>query len=516
MSGPTEKDIQQSLASNLDKIESGLELTGVEIPLDNAIGSGGRIDILARDRFGLRVIIELKRSNQSARDAIHEIHKYVALFRTQHQLPTNRIRCIIASTEWSELRVPFSEYVANSVHQVQGVHLFVDTEGNVTATEKVEPVALDSGGEFLLSHLIYFFANKSKRDTKIIELQSELDKRKAHGGVLLEVDFCLANERVIYPHGIYLALSRFPSDVEKELLVEYANDYDFEEDEIEIAWFHGHCLGTITDEIDLSQDELETGYPEKLHTMLGGGWKVNAVHRFGMVLSNVAADDKELIDRLKGYEGENVAVFSRTSKPEFALDWENTVSEAQNSLEGNIEWTEGFNWFCSMVNAKFFNSSVAIQIYNPLNLPITLFKLATAQDLSYIPSMELVVLSDTGDQLLLLRGVVIWDGSTYPEFNSVFSCFNDGLWGFIVENSMNAAWIKDAKLMKAHGLQYVFNCVEFSHDEITEKWIHFSNGQLPADISVENAQSLQTFIYKNKTYIRMLVEKFREITFGLE
>ncbi|MEQ1829181.1 MAG: endonuclease NucS domain-containing protein, partial [Pirellula sp.] len=105
-----ESDIRNNLANCLEKLEPGLELIAIEFPLPNLIGTRGFIDILARDRFNNRVIIELKRSDQAARQAIHELHKYVALLRMKEGLSHGTIRTMLVSTEWSELRVPFAEF----------------------------------------------------------------------------------------------------------------------------------------------------------------------------------------------------------------------------------------------------------------------------------------------------------------------------------------------------------------------------------------------------------------------
>lgn len=62
----TEAEIRDQLASRLEILEPGLVFLAKEYLLPNTIGSKGFIDILAKDRFGNRVIIEVKRSNATA------------------------------------------------------------------------------------------------------------------------------------------------------------------------------------------------------------------------------------------------------------------------------------------------------------------------------------------------------------------------------------------------------------------------------------------------------------------
>lgn len=100
-----EAELRDHLASHIELIGSDLELLKVEYPLANSEGAGGRIDILARDRFDHVVCIEIKRSDQSARSALNELSKYVSLLYEQDRVPREMIRCIIVSTHWSELQM---------------------------------------------------------------------------------------------------------------------------------------------------------------------------------------------------------------------------------------------------------------------------------------------------------------------------------------------------------------------------------------------------------------------------
>src|ERR1700741_2143214 len=103
-----ESDIRDSLAQQLGAIEPGLKLVDKEVELPNAIGARGFIDLLARDRFGNLVVIEVKRADQTARQGLHEVLKYAELLHREHGRPKHQIRLVIASTTWHELTIPFS------------------------------------------------------------------------------------------------------------------------------------------------------------------------------------------------------------------------------------------------------------------------------------------------------------------------------------------------------------------------------------------------------------------------
>jgi len=132
-----EAGLRDYLAYNLDLIEPGLELLKVEYPLDNADGSGGRIDILARDRLDHVVCIEVKRSDQSARAALNELSKYVTLLYERDRVPREVIRCVVVSTHWSELLLALSYFSVSSSVDVVALRA-VASDGTLS----LEPVEL--------------------------------------------------------------------------------------------------------------------------------------------------------------------------------------------------------------------------------------------------------------------------------------------------------------------------------------------------------------------------------------
>lgn len=102
-----ESDLRDYLANNLHLIEPGLKLyegtdgmSGLEFPIDDA---GRRLDILAVDRSGLPVVIELKVRRGHER-AIGQALYYQAMVRRLLTAPSARI-IIVAREISKELRV---------------------------------------------------------------------------------------------------------------------------------------------------------------------------------------------------------------------------------------------------------------------------------------------------------------------------------------------------------------------------------------------------------------------------
>lgn len=133
-----ERDIRMQMAANLNALEDGLRLIAEEYKVAASDGAGGSIDILAEDHAGRFVIIEIKKSDATAREALHELSKYVTLLRDHEGLGRDEIRCMIVSTDWHELRIPFSYFCAMVDVHVQGVQLAIAADGTFSY-EPVEP-----------------------------------------------------------------------------------------------------------------------------------------------------------------------------------------------------------------------------------------------------------------------------------------------------------------------------------------------------------------------------------------
>jgi hypothetical protein len=222
---PNENDIRDRLGGSLHFLEEGLTLVDVNHKLPNSVGAKGSIDILARDRFGFFVIIELKRSNQSSREALFEILKYLPLFVREHGIKAHRIRCFIVSTTWHELWVPFSEFRRQCpASQTEGFRIEVNAAGDVTKAEKVADYPEDDVAQVFRSHSVYLFDAEAKRDAAVPHLRSCLDGTGATGYLLFRIDYRGESPNVIYPFGAYVVPTRVEPAVLASLRAEAETD----------------------------------------------------------------------------------------------------------------------------------------------------------------------------------------------------------------------------------------------------------------------------------------------------
>ncbi|WP_409278735.1 endonuclease NucS domain-containing protein, partial [Pseudomonas defluvii] len=95
-----ESEIRECIAKNLQLLDKNLILIKEEYQIKLTDKRTGFIDILAKDKFGCYTIIEIKKSNQTARSAIQQLFKYASFFKKKNRLESSQIRCLVISTVW--------------------------------------------------------------------------------------------------------------------------------------------------------------------------------------------------------------------------------------------------------------------------------------------------------------------------------------------------------------------------------------------------------------------------------
>ncbi|MFI6901733.1 endonuclease NucS domain-containing protein [Nonomuraea sp. NPDC050394] len=177
---PRENHVRDYLAQRLHVLEPGLRLVKKEYTLTNSQGTGGRIDILARDRHQMWVVIELKRSNQSAREATQEIAKYVELLRQEKRLPVDRIRVMVMALEpqWRELLAPISNFARDRKHDLRGYVLNITDDGCPIDARVIDLLLEPLDQKITPVHVIYLFRDPARRGpcwNKAIKLAAEAE-----------------------------------------------------------------------------------------------------------------------------------------------------------------------------------------------------------------------------------------------------------------------------------------------------------------------------------------------------
>lgn len=476
---PNEDVIRDLLSQNLEVLEPGLKLVETNHKLPNDAGAKGFVDILARDKFGHLVIIELKRSDQAARQALLEILKYMRLFRQHHGIQPHNIRCFIVSTTWHELLVPFTEFRELCETQTEGFRITVDGKGNILTSQKVSDHIEAAAAKAFRVHGNYLYRDAKVRDESVRLIQAACTASGAEGHLVLRIDYRGDSPAVIYPHAAYLVPTRVGDAQMEQLLRTAAEEMDCRDgEEPDLAalrdcveqCFQAAVVERLREHYMATEMTFESSGPEVFTAITEGGWAVAGIERTGPFASALVLPDADIIAVVKGVEGDNAVRYARFTSPTHKLDWKQVQAGAQNSLRGNPTWEAGFAWFLDRVEREFADGMVLLQIYNPLLLPESLYRFAVEDDPDYVPMLSLTVLSQDGKRQQALVGTLVWDGKKVPQ--SVDEVFVGERCGSVPDyyliKTVGGAWEMDQELVQRHGLEYGLFWLTFGKFKVEE------------------------------------------------
>ncbi|MFJ2608709.1 endonuclease NucS domain-containing protein [Streptomyces sp. NPDC087425] len=483
-----ESVLRDQLAQNLTLIEPGLSLIGTEFHLRNPHGARGYVDILARDGLGKVVIIELKRSESTARQAIHELFKYATLIRLEHGLGIEQVRCLLVSTVWSELLLPFSEFVRNVAYAVEGKRLALDSDGNVSDIQPVLLVADSTYARLLPWHNIYLYGQGDDRDSDVLKLANGLQRAGVSDYVLAVLKQADTSSGVIYRNAIYAAISTYFSDGRP--LVAYESP-EYEEYDSLI-----HEAGNL-----VHPNDIEIGYPDKFRQILRS-WDVERVIRGGRFSSSLLWPDEGLLGLILSEDGEHAAWLEATASPRHAPSWKKFRANVVSFLDGNYRWSRGLDCVFEAVQANE-SATVSLEIFNPRDVIAAIGRAVRHRDTRAFPCLELVVDSERGARVF--KGFVCWDGVTCPVDPNltIDDVLPDGLEAYPDLSHFDAIGMFDAELMKCHGLSYELFEASAGRltrrlDPATSTWVENGDSQMSNFLPVAN------FLLANREYARKL------------
>ncbi len=182
----TEFEIREKVAVNLHLLDPNLVLVKQEYSIVLPDGRRGFVDILARDKFGCYTIIEIKKSNQTARSTVQQLYKYASFFKSKNRLEASQIRLVVISTIWEELNAPFSEFKEFSPYEVKG---FMLEYGNILKLEEVFPDFICGNTKPLKSFYFFRFPTSAIRNDVQEILISLLKKVPSMNVVITSLDF---------------------------------------------------------------------------------------------------------------------------------------------------------------------------------------------------------------------------------------------------------------------------------------------------------------------------------------
>lgn len=401
-----ESRIRDHLADHLELLDSNLTLIAKEYELNNEFGAGGFIDILARDGFGHFLVIEIKRSDQAARSAIHELQKYVALLRADQGIRADQVRAMLVSTHWHELAVPFSEYLKISDVPTEGFILTTEDTGVITSAtrfrsnEVVQPLLTSRYQDVIL------FQDDATRNRNLDRVSSAARRAGLVDFFLLNLDYRGDSNLVIFRYGIYLVFSSpfhtmSPRDI-RAMKQRMPWDSEFEEEDENFLVEFRRKLGPLG-------DSSELGSPEKFAAIVSSGWQVAVAHRSGRYSTNQQLlSDRDLVMETTQQQGGAAYYLTCTASPKYRPSWMKLEKSARYVLLGDEHWSDIFRAISGEVARDHPKATVSVDIYSPTRIVLGLAKLFRCGDVSYLPRLQIVI--EDVSEILLYQGGLAWNG----------------------------------------------------------------------------------------------------------
>ena len=443
----SEHVLRDFLAEHLDLVEPDLTLVDTEYHLANDQGAPGSIDILARDASGDLVVIELKRLDQTARQALHELEKYVGLLAADRGIRVDRLRCVLLSTTWHELLVPFARFVSHADFYASGRLLKLGENGYPIGSEIVELLRLASGLEMCPVHLNLLFGSQEARD-KAKEVAAEaVNDMCVEDYITVDLNYAGANPHVIYPFGHYVVFGEFP-----EMLREFARTRfpeDCEDEPGNSPWWHEQLVQSSI-VVAVHADEAEISSPERFGAMKS--WDMPEIAGRGCYDDPLIWPEQELLRALAA-EGETYSMpFKRRVAVSNKPAWSRMRRDLARCLKGAGQWPDVMAALLDELERRP-GAEARIHAYVPNDILAGLERLVRTGADNYMP--QLVVGWKDGSTHALIGGRLEWDGITHvasvdETLGAVFEDFMD----YATTRLIGGLAEFETELCMFHGLRY--------------------------------------------------------------
>ncbi|GAA4129526.1 endonuclease NucS domain-containing protein [Aminobacter aganoensis] len=542
-----EAPLRDLLASQLEVLEDGLTLLKIEQFVPSTIGTRSFIDILARDKRGRWVLIELKRSDAASREAIHEIYKYVEAVKGHLGARDDEIRAIIVSTEWKELLVPFSRFVQDTSISANGVKIILAEPDNTITAQAVEPLALSSGRVLSPWHEISLYRSEKRLQKGIASYDASCRTKGINDYIMVEMQA---------PEGFYeasvLATARSINGIrggaeeptEEEIadvaikmkrmdhLIYFVPQLQSPEEYLEIIRNDQKVFREVEEFMDdlegeellsslleyalfakpkIDRDYFEIGYPAKFRTKLldGEGWTIKAIHRRGAFERNSVLTDETILGEIAGEAGTSGQRLKRSIILSDRAEVTQLLKDVSECLPNNPVWAGMIRDQLEEARTEFPKATVDVSIYSPSTGMLTLFFTVTQETGAlYVPTYTLAIQNE-GE----LRRIYIGELSSLDDnpisadaFTNVLSNYYEGDIGMLV---MTMTWggyeARDIDILEDLNLGYgSFRC-DAQGDE--RQFYRMKNRRWRQVPALQPFGELKSYLERNERLVRIIAHK---------
>lgn len=513
---PNEAAIRDFLAQNLAMIEPGLTLVKTEFHLANPDGASGFLDIFARSADGQLVIIEIKRTNSAAREAIQELYKYAALLRVKYLLKETEYRLILLSVEWQELLVPYSEFAPSAPYEIWAGEIILRADGLPATIKRVVPIALAAHRKLSVRHFLWGFPDEATAAAAVPRLAAHIQRTGLTDFVLVQskaTNPSLGGRSFLYfaqrelRLDEYLALieAKLDADAYAELLAEIDAHSELE-DRVAIAadaaWLTPQ--GAPGRRM-IGSDTVEIAHPEKGWRWFEEGAQEDIrVHRFGRLDDPMVGDEK-IIAEIRGEGGESDFRLRFTARTNSAPLMRALTSRVENIFFYNEAWLGTVLQLIRYAERKPGPATIELIAYSPEDILRAIASAAFGFP-GYVPTFRLDITHGGATERFI--GLPEWDG-TKPDFAKVIAQhFNGDDFSYFLAHHFGENRTMNRDIMIDLGLRYsVFRETDAGPERIRVQ------GSIIVPVKGE-IRSINHLIDANVEEVHQIVEPFMRIDQG--
>lgn len=507
-----EAAIRDHLAANLDLIEPSLTLVETEYYLRNPHGASGFLDIFARSANGQLVIIEVKKTNSSAREAIQELYKYAALLRERHLIQDIEYRLILLSVEWHELLLPYSEFVRTAPFEITAGQILLDAAGLPTAITSVAPIPPPAGRKVGVRHFLWRFPSEADAQAAVPKLARFM---RAAG----LTDFVLVESRSSHPELLdngflyfaqqELALDAYMALVERNLTPDQLEEFNETleglpelEDRVaeasDAVW--AHRSGAPYSEI--GADNAEIAHPEKARAWFGPNKQISIrVHRFGR-FDDERLTDAMIVAEIVGDGGESDFRLRFTARTDSPPRLKALRDKVENVFFFNPDWQGGVAQLINYATRKNGVATIDIIVFSNEDVLRAIAGSAFGYP-GYVPTFRLDIIHDGETERFI--GLIEWDGTT-PDFDAVLTeHFGQDRFAYFIATHFGENRGMNLDIMNSLGLRYsIFRESDDGPERIRVQ------GSTISVIAKPIRGSINTLIHENVDAVHVIVGLFME------
>jgi hypothetical protein len=509
---PPESAIRDWLAVNLDFLESGLQLIKKEQYLPNDQGAAGFIDIFAKDSEDRIVVVEIKRAESAAREAITELAKYAALLRITRKLRKSEIRFIVVSTAWDQLRAPFSEWADSTDYNILGFRVTANNDGSLSNKVAIQPIQLDTGRTICRRQFVQYYRDDSACDaaeplfsqmSNVCGIQDYLIFRVR----VTEENVYGVTRGLIYAQQKH-AKEFYVTGLQKRLgkeefaeLMSYTEDLDPDDAVDELA-DHLPCFNEIPSET------AEICYPEKVVDRLSRGiWEKLSVKRWGSFSLDERLTDETLWFELGGLGGtsfEHFVAFIRSGDRAKITE----VNEAlETTLFNNPVWRHAIADLLRYVSA-LPKLSMMLMVFDNSSILDSIYVLGKHQKPSGFPMFSLFLDEEKSAREFI--GTVRWNGKHAPSLQTLLrdNFQGDFFDGYLMARHFGGQKPVNAALMRELGLEFCTDSHQYVPPPETSLYdIRVQGSRIVGDEKPRN-NWIREFAMQEAQFIHELVATF--------